>query len=227
MPTFGYLASSNVDLNARRINSYKKDLSVKKLLTIILLTVICSSCATTTNKPKIVVEKRSPNFTNYRVEGSLEPTAPLSCVALNEIGNMTTPPDMFAGLAECVKNNKFDRAGRLLYMARLFGIYDAKRVADKTAGQGLTVLQMNTFSQIDQGKAITFQEYINNPKNKKNVLASICVHAKQIGEPRYYPKYMILHGIQAFTGINGDGLEPNFDAAKVWKSILERSCKKT
>jgi hypothetical protein len=195
-----------------------------KLFTIILFGVIGFAYAESSNKPNIIVEKRASNFTNLKVEGSLASSSPLSCVALDKIDNSVTPPDIFSGIAKCVEKGKFEKAGQLLYMARLYGIFDAKRVADKTAGQGITVLQMNTFSRVDKNKALKFQEYVNNVGTKENILASVCNHAEKIGYPAYHPKYMILHGIKAFTGIKGNGLDPSFDAAKTWQSMLNKNC---
>ena len=64
-------------------------------------------------------------------------------------------------------------------------------------------------------------------KDKEGFFSRLCAMMKTLGAPNYYPKYMILHGMNAFLGIEGDGLKPNFDADREWGKILRNnlSCK--
>ena len=64
-------------------------------------------------------------------------------------------------------------------------------------------------------------------KDKEAFFSRLCSMMKTLGAPNYYPKYMILHGMNAFLGIEGDGLKPNFDADREWGKILRNdlSCK--
>ncbi len=192
----------------------------------LLLGAICAGCAGGQERPNVITERTSPYFTNLKVKGSLESKNPKSCVPLDEINNTVSPPDLFAGVATCLEEEDFAKAGNLFFLARLFGAYDAERVADKTAGQGIDVLQMRLFSIIEENKVTKFQEYINNPKRQESILSAVCNHAKSIGHPEYYPKYLILHGIKAFYGIKGNGLEPSFDSSETWRTLLNKGCQR-
>ena len=67
----------------------------------------------------------------------------------------------------------------------------------------------------------------NDSADKEAFFSRLCSMMKTLGAPNYYPKYMILHGMNAFLGIEGDGLKPNFDADREWEKILRNdlSCK--
>jgi hypothetical protein len=50
----------------------------------------------------------------------------------------------------------------------------------------------------------------------------LCGRFKRLGPPNYFPHYMILHGIKAFTTADptADALVHDFDAAATWQRIL-------
>ncbi len=200
---------------------------MNKYLTLALFFgAIYSGCANTLEKPNVIVEKLAPGFTNLKIEGSLKSKNPQNCVPLGKIDNIISPPDLFIGVAKCLEKEDLKKAGNLFFLARLLGAYDAKRVADKTAGQGIEVIQMETFGKINKDKVIKFQKYVNNPKEKRSILSDVCSHAESIGRPSYHPEYMILHGIKAFHGVQGDGLDPNFNPEKTWRELLNKGCAK-
>ena len=64
-------------------------------------------------------------------------------------------------------------------------------------------------------------------KDKEVFFSRLCSTMKTLGPPDYYPEYMILHGMKAFLGIEGDGLKPDFDSDRQWGKILRNnlSCK--
>ena len=105
---------------------------MKKLLATGLLICMFAANAQELEKPKIIVEKIG-NVTNYRAEGNLEPTQYLSCVGLDSLKNTYTPPDLYTGVAACVKQKDYERAIDLFKLAGAYSFYDAQRVSDKTA----------------------------------------------------------------------------------------------
>lgn len=52
-------------------------------------------------------------------------------------------------------------------------------------------------------------------------LNEICQAIRKIGFPKYYPKYMIQHGIQAFKEKEGNGLIEKFDSQESWNLALK------
>lgn len=174
---------------------------------------------------EVVVEAPAANIKNYRIKGGLASNKALGCIGLNEINNTMIPPDLFRGLKKCINQEKYDNAANLYFAARLFGAYDAKRVADRSAGQGITVLQINTFNSIDKKKTEKLQALLKEQYGKgSKKLAALCTAFKSVGYPTYYPKYMILHGIGAFTGVQSNGLKREFDQASEWNRLLSRNC---
>ena len=58
-------------------------------------------------------------------------------------------------------------------------------------------------------------------KDKEAFFSRLCAMMKTLGAPNYYPKYMILHGMNAFLGIEGDGLKPDFNIDVEWNKVLK------
>jgi hypothetical protein len=74
---------------------------------------------------------------------------------------------------------------------------------------------------VPRAKLKQFDEIKEQTLNDSKKLSAICTRIRQIGPPDYYPRYMVQHGIQAFTGFKTpNGLVPNFDARKAWTESL-------
>ncbi|MGA3281395.1 MAG: hypothetical protein ABSD50_10480 [Smithella sp.] len=175
--------------------------------------------AQTLEPPKIIKEQ-SGNITNYRVEGSLASTQTIGCIPLSEVKNTFTPADLYKGVSECIAKDNYDLGAGLFALAGIYASFDAERITDKTAGQAKTVLIMNVFSSVSQDKKTKFSEEIDRISKDPDILGMLCSQVQKIGMPNYYPSYMILHGIKAFTGNPHDGaLAKDFDAQKVWMSL--------
>lgn len=169
--------------------------------------------------PKITADK-SGRVTNYRAEGSLESVQAVGCIALSDAKNTFTPPDLYKGVGECIAQANYDRAVGLFALAGIYARFDAERITDKSAGQAKTVLIMNTFSSLAQDKKTKFDESMGRVMKNTESLNKLCGDVQRIGMPNYYPRYMILHGIKAFTGNPHDGaLVKEFDSSKIWKGL--------
>ena len=195
---------------------------MKKLLATGLLICMFAANAQELEKPKIIFEKIG-NVTNYRAEGNLEPTQYLSCVGLDSLKNTYTPPDLYTGVAACVKQKDYERAIDLFKLAGAYSFYDAQRVSDKTAAQGRTVLIMQLFDGFTEEEKLGIQKAFNaqTESNDKSLQLS-CERIKKIGKPNYFPKYMILHGMNAFTGNPYENaLVANFDQKQQWGLVVK------
>jgi hypothetical protein len=169
--------------------------------------------------PAIAKEQRG-NVTNLRAEGSLASTQAIGCIPIAQAKNTFTPADLYKGVSECIAQEKYDFAAGLFLLAGMYVRFDAERLTDKTAGQAGSVLIMNTFSTLPQEKKTKFGAAVERIAKNPELLRTECGDVQKLGMPNYYPSYMILHGIKAFTGNPHEGaLVKGFDAPGVWKTL--------
>jgi hypothetical protein len=194
-----------------------------KILFLLFLSQL--SIAETLDPPKIFVEQNG-KVTNITSKGNLASYQALGCIPLGEVKNTFTPADIHKGVRKCIEQGNYDFAASLYLLAFIYGIFDAERVTDKTAGQAILALNMNTFSSVPQDEKIKVDEAIKHIAQDSELLGKLCGEINKIGPPDYYPSYMILHGVRAFTGNPHDGaLIKNFDALGTWKKIQSNNLK--
>ena len=165
---------------------------------------------------------------NYEAPGNLESMNDIGCVGSAKLQNTYTPADLYRAAELCVRRATYREAAFLYAMAGVYGRYDTLRVADKTAHQALTVLQMQAFGALGQGPQEAFKKAIKESLGSPAGLAAACKEIQRIGPPAYHPRYMIQHGMGAFTkdgptkdGSTRDGLVTPFDASAAWKRSLD------
>ena len=164
---------------------------------------------------------QAQEINSIEAEGNLESSNPCGCVALSEVTNEHTPADILTGMGKCIELKDFDKAARLFAISGVYGTYDRYRVKDKSAHQSLLVLQQNILMSIEEKDKKSLINSLNKTLEQgSKELTEICEAIQQIGIPNYFPKYMIQHGIQAFTGNGGNGLVENFDSEESWKLAL-------
>ncbi|MFY0662023.1 MAG: hypothetical protein JXR15_16130 [Shimia sp.] len=49
----------------------------------------------------------------------------------------------------------------------------------------------------------------------------LCTQMADFGPPTHSPRYMVQHGMTAFTGREGDGVLDDFDLVESWEVLLE------
>lgn len=159
--------------------------------------------------------------TNHEAPGNLQAKAPLGCVTLSEVTNEETPADIYPGVAACVKSGAYQKAALLFAVAGTFGYFDQLRVSDSSARQAVMAIEMNDFADftMDQKqslmKALSATLDSNSPS-----LKSVCSTIENLGPPKYFPTYMVQHGMSAFLGGTGSGAQENFDTAQGWHKSL-------
>lgn len=170
-----------------------------------------------------LISTSAQNVITMNAEGNLESPRPLECVDLSEVTNMHNPADILTGMRKCISDKNYKKAVKLFSIAGVFGRYDSFRVKDKTAHQALMVLQENIFSDIEESERDALINLLNSELQKgSSSLNQLCENIKKIGVPKYFPRYMIQHGIQAFMAENDDdGLVENFDSQKSWNLALK------
>jgi hypothetical protein len=169
--------------------------------------------------PAFTVTRSGP-ITNVTAAGNLAATKPISCRSLGGLDNTFTPADLYPGVKDCVDQDRYAEATDLAALAGIYGAFDASRVTDESAGQASKVLIMTTLGSVADSKRKLFQNAVLGMHSDPKALSRLCGRIRKIGFPRYYPKYMIMHGIRAFTGDpNKDALKSQFDPKATWIAL--------
>jgi hypothetical protein len=190
----------------------------KRLAAIGLMAALASGEAAAQTGPAIIQ--------NFSAPGNLETTYLLGCIELKAAKSVYNPVDLFRASRACIAVQRYDDAVRLFGLARAFGRYDMKRVADSTAHQAVSMAQLTIFDGLPDSEMqkfnATFKELLSDDVKKTDY----CVEVARIGPPSYMPRYMIQHGMSAFfSGMNAgggvkNGLVENFDSKSAWDETL-------
>jgi Protein of unknown function (DUF3617) len=168
-----------------------------------------------------VIATQSGNVTNMSIAGQLAAKNPVGCVSLSDLDNTRTPPDLYLGVTACIEKGDYPSSAALAALAGVESRFDAERVADKSAGQAGQVLIMGTLNALPEERRQQFQKIVTDLNADPKAMAPICRSIEKIGYPNYYPEYMVLHGIHAFTAKPGDAtLVADFDAPTTWNFLL-------
>ena len=150
-------------------------------------------------------------FTSLTPASQLAAKQPLGCVELDQLDNSRTPPDLYVGVSACVQQENYRAAVAIFALAGMDGHIDAARVIDKTAGQAGQILNSATFDALPTEKRDRFAKTVTEVAADPAALARTCNRIRRMGFPTYYPGYMVVHGIHAFTAKPDDPtLESNF-----------------
>lgn len=144
------------------------------------------------------------------------------CLSVSEIRSTLTPAELYGALPACVELGNFEQASFLYGLAGVYGRFDSLRVADASAHQILPALKNAAFAAITAKQKSAFQAYAGALFDDANRREELCKQVAQVGPPQYYPKYMILHGLDAVTGsIPDDGvIVRTFNPQLAWKQSL-------
>lgn len=160
------------------------------------------------------------SIANYETPGNLESKHKIGCIPAAKIKNIYTPADLYKGVAACVAADSFENGHLLFALAGAYGRFDTLRVSDTTAHQALTVIQMQEFESLPQKKLDRLQREIRAIAKDDARLGAICTQIRRIGPPNYVPRYMIQHGLGAFSSRSGSALKTTFDATAGWEKAL-------
>lgn len=168
-------------------------------------------------------ERQKLNFKNFSAKGNLAVTQPISCIDINNLKSSHTPADIFTGVSDCIQKDDVYHATRLYSLALTYGHYDKLRMVDKTARGAISVLRLQHLSSANKDFKVKFnvemKKYSGANKNAQE-FKTLCEGIQKLGKPNYYPKYMIRHGMSAFTG-KASGVLSDFNEEKAWKKSTE------
>jgi len=200
----------------------------QRLATIRVLTGTVAFVEESTNSGEPLVDHRQiapvitqqNKVTRLTIPGSLATTHNLGCVALEAIDKSAQPPDLYKAIPRCITAGRYPDAVELFMLAGLQVRFDSTRVTDKTAGQAGQVMIMNTFNPLPEEQRQKFADVFNVLIKEPKTLTQVCEDAQKLGPPTYYPEYMILHGIKAFTGDpRVSALDTAMNGQAVWSRI--------
>lgn len=161
-----------------------------------------------------------PTVVNHQAPGNLESTQALSCAVANDLKNTYTPPDLYRGMVSCINQGDYSSAVYFFALAGTYTYYDSLRVADTTAHQAHTVLLQNSLASLDDAHKDALRRALQSSLGNREKLPAVCRRIAHVGAPRYYPRYMLQHGMGAFLGTSGDGLVKPFDSEAAWKRAM-------
>lgn len=147
-----------------------------------------------------------------------------SCQPIGTVNNRSTPPALYAAVADCIRHDRYTDAYALFGLAGIYSHFDAERVLDKTAGQAGPVMVLGLFNSLPTESATRFRAEAGAIGADRPALERLCAAVRKVGPPAYYPHYMIQHGMGAVTAAlsgkpEGTTVDPNFDAAATWQSL--------
>jgi hypothetical protein len=148
-----------------------------------------------------------------------------ACVQLGSFDNSHTPIELYSSLNDCLENNRDADAVSLFILAGMDSSFDAARVSDKTAGQARTILIMALFGGMAADVHARFETTMKAQMDDPSRHAVLCEQVKKAGPPKYFPAYMVSHGLGVMQSalVNQappTQLEPKFDAAATWRDLI-------
>ena len=198
-----------------------------KFVCALLLLFSTVSVAQTTKPPKIITEKEkcgNVTVTNYRIEGARASYQNIGCISIGKVKNTFTPPDLLKGAEACIAQGNYNDAIKLILLANIYYNFDAQRVTDESAKDAGSLLYSEFLSKFSEMHNVRdkMTKAAESIVNDSQALKTCCDQIKSVGYPRYYPNYMILHGMRAFRGDpHKDALVKDFDAQTVWNKSIE------
>jgi hypothetical protein len=148
-----------------------------------------------------------------------------ACVRFDQIDNTHSPVELYASVADCAQNNRDVDAVSLFVLAGMDSSFDSLRVADKTAGQARQILIMGLFQEMRADVHARFETALKGLMDQPQRRATLCAQVHKIGPPQYFPAYMVNHGLGVMQSALSNQLpppplEPNFDAAATWATLV-------
>ncbi len=161
-----------------------------------------------------------------------EQASPALRQSLSQVYDKERTPDYyFSEARRLILAKDYEGATQSYLVGLFFGLFDSKRVQDKTAHQVIIVLRMNLLSDLELAPMKATSYWNDKPKS----MSGICQEALQLGPPTYYPSYMINHGMVVVgktlakkagkpVAEQSDLVEP-FDSPQAWvQSLKECGC---
>ena len=142
-----------------------------------------------------------------------------SCRHPNVLRDGARDPQQLITIARsCIVDNRLAAAHNAWITARLYALYDMRRIDDRSAHAYYGVMPYMVTGGFSKEQVALFSQ---TPEHiDKSVF---CQRWTTLPPPRYEPNYMLHHGMKAFTG---QPLKANaIDEKAVWASVLNQGLK--
>lgn len=155
---------------------------------------------------------------NYSMSANLKPTHQVGCVSVANASDTWTTADVFPAMRTCINRGDYPDAASLFSLATSYGRFDMMRVADRSAWNAISVLQMQYLKDMSPAQKSAFDHAAQAMLQNRG---QICSELETLGPPGYVPTYMLVRGMAAFTGsLKNGGLVENFNAQTAWAQVL-------
>lgn len=162
---------------------------------------------------------RQLSLSTSEAHGSLQPTIMLPCIDLTKVENSYTPADLLVSVAECIDEKNYRAAADLYRLAKGYALYDRARIKDPTVATAFKALAFKYVKAMLGTSPEPMVAALQKPLAK-----SQCDVIVRLGQPNYYPRYMIQHGIQA---AEKEDVNLNFlseeESDSVWNYVINES----
>ena len=128
---------------------------------------------------------------------------------------------LYPSVAECVRDEHYADAAKIMVVALMFGKFDKLRVPDETAHDVVYILQLHYVSELPTDQRLKLADETNKIIKKGSpALNQLCKDVRRIGHPTYYPAYMIDHGMGSFTSKTDGKDTTSFDSENAWDKLM-------
>lgn len=158
--------------------------------------------------------------TNLEAPGNLKATNHIECISFEQAPPDLSPADIQIGVWDCYEKKDYETATKLVLLMFAKGVFDMRRVADKTAHQAISVLMMELTMQDPDGWELHMGPVISSYVKEGERKNTFCHTLLTLPTPTHDPSYMVQHGMRAFTGEQGEPLEAGFDPDATWREVL-------
>ena len=150
---------------------------------------------------------------------------PAACLPLTQDSRALPPPQLYRSMLSCLHAGQAEPILPLYFLGTAYGRFDRMRVADDTAHQASSVLEMQLREALGEVDHDRFIGIITQLSADPAARAPLCQAVASICPPTYHPTWMISHGMGAFVGGDKPELVPDFDPAASWQAVLDNYLK--
>lgn len=135
------------------------------------------------------------------------------------------PPQLYRSMLNCLRDGQAAPVLPLYLLGSAYGRFDRARVADNTAHQASTALEMQLRQIMGDVEHDRFMGIITELAADPAARAPVCQAVASVGPPSYHPSWMINHGMRQFVGSNEPDLVADFDSSATWQAVLDNYLK--
>jgi hypothetical protein len=136
--------------------------------------------------------------------------------------NSHSPPDLYLGVADCIRQQNYAQATDLFALATLNSQFDAERVRTKTTAQSGESVLLTAMAGIATPQREQFATAVRALHADPQALTILCDRTSRIGYPTYYPDYLVAHHRQA-PSRDPRALNADFDPHATWTAVRLRN----